>query len=88
MIKQKATYNKQFNLIDYKEYYNDAIVLHEEYDDMGNKTYKEDISNIRLWEYLNDGSIIETIINDNEDKGWDKITTDSNGRIIKKEYDN
>ena len=44
MIKQKAIYNKQFNIIDYKEYHNNILILHEQFNDYGKLIYHNDSS--------------------------------------------
>lgn len=95
MIKQKAIYNKDFNLIDYKEFYYDILVKHEIYNEKGYLTYWENSDG--YWsKYEYDDNNNETYW-ENSDGKWKKrkyvnnkltYSKDYTGYWIKYEYDN
>lgn len=63
MFKQKAIFDKDFNLIDFKEYHNNStlnvitLTKHEKYDDMGNRIYYEDLNGWIKYEFDNKGKV-------------------------------
>ena len=86
MIKQKAIYNKDFNLIEYKEYHSGTLVKHERFDDNGN-IIEQLYSDGRWMKYqfdtLNRCNYKESNCGD-----WTKYFFDARSNVIRKELSN